>query len=198
MHMQIKKLKNVSVFRSMKIYTRKGDDGTTGLLGGLRVPKDHLRLDSYGTVDELNAHLGLLRDQCVDSEVRDLILHIQDRLFTIGSHLAVAPSHTGKMQLPEMKASDTEKLESTMDKMESGLPEMRNFVLPGGHPLVSQCHIARCVCRRAERLVVALHRVEPVSPQILTYLNRLSDLLFVLSRDLSRKLGVGEIRWKPS
>lgn len=182
----------------MKIYTKRGDDGTTGLLGGTRVPKHHLRIEAYGTIDELNAHLGMLRDLCGAGEEANALLNIQDRLFTIGSHLATDPSHEGKMSLPELRPADTEALETSMDRMDERLPEMRHFVLPGGHVAVSQCHIARCVCRRAERLVVSLHEVQPVAGDILTYLNRLSDYLFVLSRHLAHRLGVEEAPWKPS
>lgn len=182
----------------MKIYTRKGDDGSTGLLGGARVPKHHLRIESYGTIDELNAHLGMLIDLAGEHGPRDMLLRIQDRLFTLGSHLATDPEHAGKMKLPELSLDDVSALEYAMDNMDETLPEMRNFVLPGGHPVVSQCHVARCVCRRAERLVVALHEHEPVDACILTYLNRLSDYLFVLSRWWSMTLGAEERPWRPS
>jgi cob(I)alamin adenosyltransferase len=181
----------------MKIYTRKGDSGETGLLGGTRVPKHHLRIEAYGTVDELNSWIGLLRDQGVSDAQRALLLEVQDRLFTMGSILALDPSHQSKMILPQLHASDVQVLEDAMDAMDEHLPEMRSFVLPGGHPLVSQCHIARCVCRRAERMVTALHEQEPLPEIALTYLNRLSDYLFVLSRALVMTTGGTETPWKP-
>lgn len=181
----------------MKIYTRKGDEGKTGLLGGTRVPKHHLRIEAYGTVDELNSYIGLVRDLCSIEEQRIILLRIQDRLFTLGSHLALDPSHAGKMNLPELKPEDVTALENAMDAMDSHLPEMRNFVLPGGHPTVSHCHIARCVARRAERAVSALHEYDPQPEIVLSYLNRLSDYLFVLSRSLVQHLGAEENPWKP-
>lgn len=181
----------------MKIYTRKGDNGETGLLGGTRVPKHHLRIEAYGTVDELNSWIGLLRDQQVSDGQRAMLLEVQDRLFTLGSMLALDPAHAGKMKLPELHASDVHALEAAMDAMDQDLPEMRSFVLPGGHPLVSQCHIVRCVCRRAERMVTALHEQEPLPEMAVTYLNRLSDYLFVLSRTLTVATGAEETPWKP-
>lgn len=181
----------------MKIYTRKGDDGTTGLLGGTRVPKHHLRIESYGNLDELNAHTGLLRDLS-DGLAGDILLQIQDNLFTLGSHLAVAPDHAGKMQLPHFDPLWIDALEQAMDGMESTLEPMRHFILPGGHATVSQCHITRTVCRRAERSLVALHEFEPVDPGFLCYINRLSDYFFVLSRWLASRLQAPEIPWKPS
>lgn len=180
----------------MKVYTKTGDKGTTGLIGGTRVPKHHLRIDAYGTVDELNAHIGLLRDQDLDKETIDLLLEIQDRLFTIGSHLAADPEKS-KMKLPELHDSDVELLEKAMDQMNETLPEMRSFVLPGGHPIVSYCHIARCVCRRAERLVVGLAESSSIPAVIVQYLNRLSDYLFVLSRLLTQHFKATETPWNP-
>lgn len=179
----------------MKIYTKKGDDGTTGLLGGTRIPKHHLRIEAYGTVDELNSHLGMLRDYYAD--VQEQIINIQDKLFTIGSHLALDPDHKGKMNLPSINDSDVLQLEYWMDSMDETLPPMRNFVLPGGHVAVSQAHIARTVCRRAERLVAHLNEAEPVEPITLQYLNRLSDYLFVLSRFISANIGANETPWIP-
>ncbi|MEY3398505.1 MAG: hypothetical protein RL220_1099 [Bacteroidota bacterium] len=179
----------------MKIYTRKGDSGTTQLLGGARVPKHHLRIEAYGTVDELNSYIGLLRDQEVAAGYREILLAIQDRLFVIGGLLALEPGHSFK--LPQLMPEDISTLENEIDSMESGLPEMKNFVLPGGHISVSHAHIARCVCRRAERNVTHLSEVEEIDPLILQYLNRLSDYLFVLSRKWTNQLGVDEIPWKP-
>ena len=179
----------------MKIYTKKGDDGTTGLLGGTRVPKHHLRIEAYGTVDELNSYLGILRD--IQPLHQDIILEIQDRLFTLGSHLAVDPSHVGKMKLPEVSEQDITRLENEMDAMDEVLPPMKNFVLPGGHIAVSHCHVARTICRRAERCVASLNDHEEVEPIIMTYLNRLSDYLFVLSRKLTMELDAIEKPWLP-
>ena len=181
----------------MKIYTKKGDDGTTGLLGGTRLPKHHLRIESYGTLDELNSFIGALRDQLKDSKQRKLLIHIQEDLFTVGSHLAADPEKN-KMALPQISIQNIEELESEMDLMESNLPEMKFFVLPGGHPAVSACHICRCVCRRAERLCVALNATSPLEPIIIQYLNRLSDYFFVLARQLTMDFDVKEIPWNPS
>ncbi len=181
----------------MKIYTKKGDDGTTGLLGGTRVPKQHVRIEAYGNVDELNSYIGLLRDLLGGSAHIELLLDIQDKLFTLGSHLALDPAHVGKMTLPHVEDGDISRLEVAMDKLEAKLPEMRNFVLPGGHVIVSHCHIARCICRRAERRVALLAAQQPVPEVIMQYLNRLSDYLFVLSRAITMEKGAEEIPWKP-
>ncbi len=180
----------------MKIYTKKGDQGQTSLLGGKRIHKHHIRIEAYGTVDEVNAYIGLLRDQDVDQETEELLLDIQDRLFTLGSSLAIDPSND-KIPLPPLKEEDVERLEKAIDRMDQELPEMRSFILPGGHPVVSYCHIARCVCRRAERCVERLASEEQVPPLILQYLNRASDLLFVLARKLSKDLDAKEIPWEP-
>lgn len=170
----------------MKIYTKTGDTGTTALFGGQRVSKADLRVDAYGTVDELNSYLGLLFEE-------ELILQIQDRLFTIGAMLATEPGNT-KVKVPHLSEDDIIVLEKAIDKMEEGLEPMKHFILPGGHPTVSFCHIARTVCRRAERIVVALNDVDPL---VIKYLNRLSDYLFVLSRFLSKKLHAKETPWIP-
>lgn len=181
----------------MKIYTRTGDTGQTSLLGGARVPKHHLRIESYGTVDELNSYLGLLRDHVGTIEgLQDEITGIQEILFTLGSHLAAEPGKAN-VWLPDLETSQVDFLERRMDEMNEVLPEMRNFVLPGGHPAVSVCHIARCVCRRAERLCVHLSEESEVNSLIVIYLNRLSDYLFVLSRKLSQDFGADEKPWKP-
>jgi cob(I)alamin adenosyltransferase len=181
----------------MKIYTKRGDGGTTSLLGGARVPKHHLRIETYGTVDELNSYIGLLRDLAPEAD-KAFLLRIQDRLFTMGSHLALEPDHAGKMNLPELAESDIEALEKAMDSMEENLPEMKHFVLPGGHVAVSHCHIARCICRRAERLVTALNEQESTGALILPYLNRLSDYLFVLSRWWTIVFKAEEKPWIPA
>jgi cob(I)alamin adenosyltransferase len=180
----------------MKIYTKTGDEGNTGLFGGKRLPKDDLRIESYGTVDELNSHIGLLRDQQACAEQVKTLLEIQDRLFTMGSLLATDPEKSN-LKLPQLHENDILLLENEIDKMNEFLPEMRSFVLPGGHQSVSFCHIARCVCRRAERRVVALAQTTQIDPLIVKYLNRLSDYLFVLSRMLSHKLNAPETPWKP-
>lgn len=180
----------------MKIYTKTGDKGQTSLIGGTRVPKHHIRIEAYGTIDELNSHIGLIRDQQMDDHSKRMLVEIQDRLFTIGSSLASDPEKS-KMKIPDLKETDIELLEKEMDKMNELLPEMRSFILPGGHTTVSYCHIARCVCRRAERLTIHLSENSLVAELVIKYLNRLSDYLFVLSRKLSHDLNAEEIPWKP-
>jgi cob(I)alamin adenosyltransferase len=187
----------------MKIYTKTGDKGTTALFGGTRVPKHHIRIDSYGTVDELNSHIGLIRDQNINQHYKEILMVIQDRLFTVGAILATDPEKAtlknGKQRLniPKISSQDIELLEHEIDSMNDALPEMTHFVLPGGHQTVSFCHIARCVCRRAERLATALNDLEPFQPESLVYLNRLSDYIFVLARKLSHELKAEEIQWIP-
>ncbi|MCR9174238.1 MAG: cob(I)yrinic acid a,c-diamide adenosyltransferase [bacterium] len=180
----------------MKVYTKKGDKGTTQLIGGTRVPKSSLRIEAYGTVDELNSYVGLLRDQQIESKHQERLLEIQDRLFTMGSLLAVDEKGT-KMELPGLFDADVENLEKWIDDMEEGLEPMKSFVLPGGHVSVSHTHIARCVCRRAERITVDLSQTAEVAPLLIRYLNRLSDYLFVLSRALTKELNATEIPWVP-
>jgi len=180
----------------MKIYTKKGDKGQTGLIGGSRVSKNDLRINAYGTVDELNAHVGLLRDLTDDRELKSNLIDIQDRLFTAGSLLAVGEKGT-KMKLPELNEADIHCLESWIDGMDKLLPQMKSFVLPGGHVAVSTCHIVRTVCRRAERLIVELSNQVEVSPVIVAYFNRLSDYFFTLSRKLSMDLNAEETPWIP-
>ncbi|TNE53059.1 MAG: cob(I)yrinic acid a,c-diamide adenosyltransferase [Bacteroidetes bacterium] len=180
----------------MKIYTKKGDGGTTQLIGGTRVPKHTLRIEAYGTVDELNSFIGVVRDQDIQTKHQERLIEIQDRLFTMGSLLAAEPGKS-KMQLPEIHTEDLEYLEKAIDEMDDELPPMKSFILPGGHPAVSHCHVARCVCRRAERITTALNEHEAVPEIILQYLNRLSDYLFVLCRKLSQELGAKEQPWKP-
>lgn len=181
---------------STKIYTKTGDKGETSLIGGTRLPKQHVRIEAYGTVDELNSHIGLLRDVVKDTETVNALLHIQDRLFTIGSQLAADPEKNN-MKLPDIYAEDIKMLEDMIDKINAQVPEMKSFVLPGGHVHVSYCHIARCVCRRAERAVLRLAEHEKVDEVIVVYLNRLSDYLFMLSRWLVLELQVEEKPWKP-
>lgn len=180
----------------MKIYTKKGDTGQTSLIGGTRVLKSALRIECYGTVDELNSYLGLIRDHPIDPKSIEQLLIIQDRLFTIGSLLAADPEKS-KMKLPPLFSSDIENLEKWIDEMDQQLPEMKFFVLPGGHIIVSHTHLARCVCRRAERLVVDLMQGTEVDPLIEGYMNRLSDYLFVLSRKFTLDLNAVEIPWHP-
>lgn len=184
------------IFMAFKIYTKTGDKGQTSLIGGTRVPKHHIRIETYGTVDELNSYIGLIRDQDIDKHVIDVLIEVQDRLFTIGSSLASDPEKS-KMKIPDLKEEDVVFLEQEMDKMDEKLPEMRSFVLPGGHTTVSFCHIARCVCRRAERLSIQLAENSYVNELVIKYLNRLSDYLFVLSRKLTMDLNAQEIPWKP-
>jgi cob(I)alamin adenosyltransferase len=187
----------------MKVYTKTGDSGTTALFGGTRVPKDHARIESYGTVDELNSYIGLIRDQEIKQHYKDILIEIQDRLFTVGAILATPPEKevlkNGEKRLQNLGIieSDIELLEKEIDAMEEALPQMTHFVLPGGHTTVSYCHIARCVCRRAERLAVHLSHNEPVADITIKYLNRLSDYLFVLARMLSKDLHADEVQWIP-
>ncbi|MCY7328016.1 MAG: cob(I)yrinic acid a,c-diamide adenosyltransferase [Saprospiraceae bacterium] len=178
----------------MKIYTKTGDRGETALFGGRRVLKSHLRVDTYGTVDELNAYLGWLRDLVEPPPLREMLAQIQHRLFTVGAHLASDPQN--QLPTPDLLPQDLESLEMAMDTMDAALPPLRNFILPGGHPAVSACHVCRTVCRRAERLVVALHETEMVEPIVLQYLNRLSDYFFLLARQLAHDLGAEEVIWK--
>jgi cob(I)alamin adenosyltransferase len=178
----------------MKIYTKTGDQGETSLIGGTRVPKYHLRIEAYGTVDELNSWIGLIRDQEVPSSIKELLLEVQDRLFTIGSLLASDPEKS-KMKLPVLEQQDIDLLEKEMDKMEENLPPLKSFILPGGHSTVSFIHIARCVCRRTERLVVHLSEGNLIDSKISIYLNRLSDFLFMLGRYMAKELNASETPW---
>ena len=179
---------------AFKIYTKGGDQGETGLFGGKRLPKSHLRIDSYGNVDELNSWIGLVRDLTDYPKTERMLERIQNRLFTLGSILASDPSKPNN--LPNIKSEDIEMLEKEIDRMEGELEPLKNFILPGGHPTVSQIHIARCVCRRAERGVVGLSLIDEVPDIILQYLNRLSDFLFVLARWVGMRLEAEEIPWK--
>jgi cob(I)alamin adenosyltransferase len=181
---------------AFKIYTKTGDKGQTSLIGGTRLPKHHIRIEAYGTVDELNSHIGLLRDVSENTNEFDLLIAIQDRLFTIGSHLAADPEKN-KMVLPPIHESDVTLLENAIDQIDAQVPEMKSFVLPGGHVHVSYCHIARCVCRRAERAVLRLAENEHVEEIHSKYLNRLSDYLFMLSRKMSLDLKAKEMPWVP-
>jgi cob(I)alamin adenosyltransferase len=180
----------------MKIYTKTGDKGFTSLIGGTRVPKHHLRIESYGTVDELNSYIGFIRDQDIQAHYKDILKEVQDRLFTIGSSLASDPERS-KMVIPDLHDSDITLLEKEMDKMNDKLPELRHFILPGGNNAISFCHIARCVCRRAERLSVHLAEDNFVEEKVNIYLNRLSDYLFVLARAIGSDNKVPENQWIP-
>lgn len=184
---------------ALKIYTKTGDTGKTALIGGTKVPKSHIRIEAYGTVDELNSYIGLVNDHITDdASSKSLLKEIQDRLFTIGSSLACDPDRETKMKIPDLLETDVQLLEQSIDSMNEELPPMTHFILPGGHVAVSTCHIARCICRRAERLCVGMQEQEQfIEPLVLKYLNRLSDYLFVLARRLSHRLGVPEIPWKP-
>ncbi len=180
----------------MKVYTKTGDKGITSLFGGQRVPKHHIRIESYGTVDELNSYIGLIRDQDIDKRSVETLVEVQDRLFTVGSILAAEPGNT-KVKVPQLNPEDITFLEKEIDVMNEDLPAMRSFVLPGGHTTVSYCHITRCVCRRAERLISHLGELETIDELVLQYLNRLSDYLFVLARKIVADKDVNEVEWKP-
>ena len=182
----------------MKIYSKTGDKGITSLIGGTRVSKAHLRIEAYGTVDELNSYTGLCKDIIPDKISKNVLQEIQDRLFTIGSALACDPAKETKMKIPDLKEEDINLLENEIDKMNETLPPMNSFILPGGHPTISHLHVARCICRRAERCCVRLEAEDnEVGPIIIKYLNRLSDYLFVLTRYAAHLLNVEEMPWKP-
>jgi cob(I)alamin adenosyltransferase len=183
---------------ALKIYTKTGDAGNTSLIGGTKVPKSHLRIETYGTVDELNSFIGLVYDQTPDEQIKILLKEIQDRLFTIGSSLACDPDKEPRLKIPDLKEEDIVLLEKEIDRMNEALPPMKSFILPGGHVAVSTTHIARCVCRRAERCCVnMLEHNMPVEAVVIKYLNRLSDYLFVLARFTGHQLQVPEHPWKP-
>lgn len=187
----------------MKIYTKTGDKGKTSLFGGTRVPKYHLRIEAYGTIDELNSYIGLIRDQETDSHTKKVLISIQNKLFTLGAMLATPPEKellkSGKERLNINKVDESSVLllENEIDLMNESLPPMTHFVLPGGHSTVSFCHIARCICRRAERIATQLNDESEINEQILIYLNRLSDYLFVLARKLTYDNNAQEIQWIP-
>ena len=187
----------------MKIYTKTGDKGTTALFGGKRVSKNHLRIESYGTVDELNSYIGLIKDQEIDHQTKNILVKIQNDLFTLGSMLAtpleneILKNGKERLNIPKINTKSVTYLENTIDEINSKLPQMTHFILPGGHQTVSFCHLARCVCRRAERLIVELNDKEKVSNEILIYLNRLSDYLFTLARKLTNDMQIEEIKWIP-
>jgi len=181
-----------------KIYTRTGDQGKTSLIGGTKVPKSHIRIEAYGTVDELNSYIGLVSDNLSNEHANAILEEIQDRLFIIGSSLACDPDKEPLMKLPDLNESDIDMLEKEIDSMNDQLPPMKNFILPRGHIAVSTTHVARCVCRRAERCCVNMLQKEMfVEPLIIKYLNRLSDYLFMLARYTAHILHIEEIPWKP-
>jgi cob(I)alamin adenosyltransferase len=180
----------------MKIYTKTGDKGETSLIGGTRVPKYHDRIEAYGTVDELISYIGLIRDQKIDAHYISILIEIQDRLMTCASILATDCDNCN-VKIPDIYNSDIELLEKEIDEMEKGLPQLESFILPGGHQTVSFCHIARNICRRAERLSIKVRNQFKFNENVIQYLNRLSDYLFVLSRKLSKELSANEIPWKP-
>lgn len=183
---------------AFKIYTKTGDLGKTSLIGGTKVPKSNIRIDAYGTVDELNSFIGLTADQFAHDASRGVLKEIQDRLFTIGSSLACDPDKETKLAIPDLLETDIEFLEREIDNMNDSLPEMKSFILPGGHVAISSAHVARCVCRRAERICVLMMENKIfIEPLVIKYLNRLSDYLFVLARYAGHVLGVKDIPWKP-
>lgn len=183
---------------AFRIYTKTGDKGTTSLIGGTKVSKSHIRIESYGTVDELNSWIGVVRDHIAHTGLKEELKEIQDRLFTIGSSLACDPERETRLKIPDLHQADIASLEKAMDRMTEALPEMKAFVLPGGHPAVSFAHVARCVCRRAERICVALQdEGMEIEALVLQYLNRLSDYLFVLARQVGQLASAEEIQWKP-
>ena len=183
---------------AFKIYTKTGDLGKTSLIGGTKVAKSNIRIEAYGTIDELNSFVGLTADQLTHQHSKDILKEIQDRLFTIGSALACDPDKESKLKIPDLKEADIKLLENEIDKMNEDLEDMKSFILPGGHVAISTAHVTRCVCRRAERLCVNMQEHElSVDPLIIKYLNRLSDYLFVLARYAGHLLGVKDIPWKP-
>ena len=187
----------------MKIYTKSGDKGKTSLFGGTRVPKYHIRIEAYGTVDELNSYIGLIRDQKIDEHSTQILIKIQIDLFTLGAMLATPPekeklkSGKDRLNISKITHASVELLENEIDAMNDTLPPMTHFILPGGHTTVSFCHIARCICRRAERIATQLNDENAIDSQILVFLNRLSDYLFVLARKLTQDLQAEEIKWTP-
>lgn len=185
----------------MKIYTKTGDSGQTSLFGGTRVSKSDIRINAYGTVDELNSYIGLLRDLKINPQHQEFLINVQNKLFVIGAFLATPPEKRIKkngedrLKIGEINAEDIQVLEKEIDRLDAQLAPMTHFILPGGHVIVSHCHIARTICRRAERICVELQNVESAYIDTISYINRLSDYLFVLARMLSKELQVQEIKW---
>ena len=181
----------------MKIYTKTGDDGTTGLFGGKRVAKYSERIEAYGTVDELNACIGILCSMDIHSDVRGPLEQISSLLFTVGSDLATPQDSSVKSSVPVIDIVHIEMLEQLIDRYQEHLPALRNFILPGGSPGGAHLHLARTICRRAERSIVALKEIEEINPLVLQFINRLSDFLFVAARYVNARHGFNDIEWKP-
>jgi cob(I)alamin adenosyltransferase len=179
----------------MKIYTKTGDRGDTSLFGGQRVPKDALRIEAYGTVDELNSVLGIVRAESTDPEIDRILEEIQNELFELGADLAT-PRSVEKSKVKRIEARDVQGLEKVLDGLEERLRPLRSFILPGGSPVAARIHFARTVCRRAERAVVRLSRNEDIGDTVMVYLNRLSDLLFVLARYANHRAAIPEVKWR--
>jgi cob(I)alamin adenosyltransferase len=190
-------ISNQQFFMAIKIYTKTGDLGKTSLIGGTKVPKSHIRIETYGTVDELNSYIGVVSDLVTDAHSKATLKEIQDRLFTIGASLACDPDKEPLMKVPNLKETDINFLEREIDRMNETLPVMKSFLLPGGHPAISHTHVARCICRRAERCCVQMQEQELfIEALVIKYLNRLSDYLFMLARYLGYLLGIAEIPWR--
>ncbi|MCZ6552000.1 MAG: cob(I)yrinic acid a,c-diamide adenosyltransferase [candidate division NC10 bacterium] len=181
--------------RITKVYTCTGDDGTTGLGSGRRVPKDSLRIEAYGTVDEMNSHIGAAMAAGLDQDLQRELARVQNDLFHLGSDLCIPEEDKARLKVPRIEQRHVDALEQLMDRLSADLPPLENFILPGGSPGASHLHIARTVCRRAERLVIALSRKEAVGPFAVKYLNRLSDALFVMARYENMRRGVQDITW---
>jgi cob(I)alamin adenosyltransferase len=193
----LQNLKKIIVMQKSQIYTKAGDKGKTGLIGGTIVPKHHFRLEAYGTVDELNAQIGLIRAFSGENETTEVLPRIQEQLFMIGAYLATDDTISELRSKLNCDEAEIEFLEKEMDRMDASLPPLKNFILPGGHPSAAQCHIARTVCRRAERRISQMAAENKIDPWILRYLNRLSDYFFILSRFLAKHFDNDEIRWEP-
>jgi len=183
--------------KEWKIYTKTGDKGETSLIGGTRVPKYHDRIEAYGTLDELNSFIGTLRDQLNEEHLRNILLRVQENLFTAESLLATDPETPLTRSLPQLSEDDVLELENEIDAMNAHLPPIKTFILPGGHPLVSLCHVCRTVCRRAERIIIKLASEMAVDEILIKYINRLSDYLFVLARELAFVNNIPDLPWKP-
>jgi cob(I)alamin adenosyltransferase len=182
--------------KKWKIYTKTGDQGETSLIGGTRVPKFHPRIEAYGTLDELSSYIGLIRDLIDQPQLSEELLAVESCLFVAESQLATESGSDIKKSLPQIAEADVKTLEEAIDRMNEQLKPFKNFILPGGHPVSSHCHIARCICRRAERIIIQLSTTTEVSPLVLSYINRLSDYLFVLARFILHQNGISEIEWK--
>jgi cob(I)alamin adenosyltransferase len=181
-----------------KIYTKTGDKGETSLIGGTRVPKYHDRIEAYGTLDELNSFIGYLRDQLTDTHLREVLFSVQENLFTAESLLATDSEKEITQSLPQLSEAHVLALEQEIDTMNLHLPVLSSFILPGGHPLVSLCHVCRTVCRRGERIIIKLASETTVDEILIKYINRLSDYLFVLARELAFVNNISDLPWKPN